>query len=141
MASKKNIGTGSASVVLIFTVLCLTVFTLISYTAAGNDMDLATAEAKLVKGYYEADTLAERILTELLAAKTVPKAVYGVAIATEWDEALASQTAEFSCAISQRKELYVKIAFRENAYDILAWRMRDVGDWPLDTSLPVWPGE
>ena len=50
--NKSGIGIGSASVVLVFAVLCLTIFALISYTAAINDKALTEVEVRLVKGYY-----------------------------------------------------------------------------------------
>ena len=139
--NKSGIGIGSASMVLVFAVLCLTVFTLISYTAAGNDKALADVETGLVKNYYEADTLAECILAELLAADTPgPDSIRGVEITTQWDLELAAETAEFSCFVSEKKELYVKVAFYGDSYDILSWRMRNIEEWLIDDDLPVWPG-
>ena len=139
--NKSGIGIGSASVVLVFAVLCLTVFTLISYTAAGNDKALTDAEARLTKGYYEADTLAERVLAELAAADTIPGSIRGVEIAAGWDGEMLVETAEFSCAVSDGRELYVKVAFFGDSYDILSWRMRNTGTWQADENLPVWLGE
>ena len=138
--NKSGIGIGSASVVLVFTVLCLTVFTLISYTAAGNDKALTDVEARLVKAYYDADTLAECVVAEMIAADTIPGSIRGVEITTQWDWELMADTAEFSCAVSEGKELYVKAVFYGDSYDILSWRMRDTGTWQTDDGLPVWSG-
>lgn len=138
--NKGGTGIGSASMALMFAVLCLVVFALISYSAAGNDRVLADTEAELVKGYYEADALAEQITAELLAARTIPESLCGVEIFAGWDDTMAAGTAEFSCPVSGRKELYVKIAVREDSYDILSWRMQDAGEWRADENLPVWPG-
>ena len=139
--NKSGVGIGSASVVLVFAVLCLTVFALISYTAAGNDKALADVEAKLVQGYYEADTLAECILAELLAGDRIPgpASIRGVEITTRRDR--EPETAEFSCVVSDEKELYVKVAFYGESYAILSWRMRTTGTWAIDDDLPVWSGD
>ena len=139
--NKSGIGIGSASVVLVFVVLCLTVFALISYTAAGNYKALTDVEAGLVKGYYEADALAERILAELVASDETVGSVLGAEITVGRDLELEAETAEFSCVVSDKKELYVKAAFYEDCYDILSWRMRDTGTWTTDDGLPVWLGE
>jgi len=117
--SRNGAGIGSASLTLIFAVLCLAVFSLISHTAAANDMALAKAEAALVKGYYEADALAEQLAAEVEGTGRT----------------------EFSVAVSQSRELYVILDIKEDTADILAWRIRDTGEWRPDTSLPVWPGE
>jgi len=139
--NKSGIGIGSASVVLVFAVLCLTVFALISYTSARNDKALSDVEEQLVIKYYEADTLAECILAELLAADTIPGSVLGVNISARWDTELGARTAEFSCIMSDDRELNIKVALRGDSYDILNWKMRNTGTWQIDDSLSVWLGE
>ena len=138
--NKSGIGIGSASVVLVFAVLCLTIFALISYSAAANDKALMDVEVRLVKNYYKADTLAECILSELIAADRIPDYVRGVKITARWDWDLMAETAEFSCVVSDGKELYVKTVFYGDEYNILSWRMRNTGLWETEDDLPVWPG-
>lgn len=120
--NKNGTGVGSASIILVFAVLCLTIFALITFSAAQNDMALARAEARLVESYYGADAEAENILAGLLAAPIPPR------------------EEEFTCAISAGKELYVHVALNRDSYDILSWRMRDTGEWQADDSIPVWDG-
>ena len=38
------------------------------------------------------------------------------------------------------KELYVNIVINDDSYDILSWRMYDIGQWEFDDSLHVWQG-
>jgi hypothetical protein len=135
--SRKGIGVGSSSLVLVFTVLCLVIFTIISHVSAGNEMALAQSEADLVSGFYEADALAFQILNELVQADEIPDSVRGVNIYSSRDEALNARIAEFTCAITQQKELYVKIAFFEDGHDVLAWQLRNTGLWEHDTRLPL----
>jgi len=139
--SKSGIGVGSASIVLVFAVLCLTVFSLITFVVAGNEKALVDTKVELVTGYYEADALAERIMLEILAADTVPSSLHGVDIYTRFDEAIGAETIYFFCPISDIKALYVNLALREDSFDILSWRMYDTDDWVFDDSLNVWSGE
>lgn len=133
---KKNVtGTGSTLVALVFSVLCLTIFTLISLSAANIDKSLADAEARSVKRYYEADLLAECILAEMLEEDTIPGTLRGIDILSEGGKA------SFVCPISDNKELYVEIAVFEDSYEILDWRMQDTIEWEADSGLPVWTGE
>ena len=141
MSNKGGIGVGSASIVLVFAVLCLTVFSLITFVVASNDKALVDAETFLVTGYYEADTLAEHILAELLAADTLPSQVQGIEIRSQWNDELDMETTHFLCPISDIKALYVNLAFHEDSFDILSWRMYDTDDWIFDTSINVWSGE
>ena len=138
---KSGIGVGSASIVLVFAVLCLTVFSLITYVVAGNDRALVNAKIGLVSGYYEADALAEQILVELLAADETPQNIRGVNIYTRWDEGLDVETTYFFCKISDIKALYVHLILRDDSFDILTWRMYDTDEWEFDSSINVWPGE
>lgn len=138
--NKSGSGVGSASIVLVFAVLCLTIFALITYTSARANKALTEVEARTIKEYYEADTLAEHILAEILAMEVMPDIVLGVDINGYFDFDTGAEVAEFSCPISDKNELYVKIAMRPDSYDILSWRMRNVGDWQSDDSLNVWTG-
>jgi len=138
---KSGIGVGSASIVLVFAVLCLTIFSLITYVVAGNDKALVDAKVGLVTGYYEADAMAEQILWDLIGAETIPNNVQGVDINTRFDEDLGVETIYFFCHISDIKALYVNVVIRNDSFDILSWRMYDTDDWVFDDTMNVWPGE
>jgi len=138
---KSGIGVGSASIVLVFAVLCLTIFSLITYVVAGNEKALVDAKVNLVTGYYEADALAEQILHDLLAADTIPDVIRGVEITTMFDEDLGIDITYFFCNISDIKSLYVNLVIREDSFDILSWRMYDMDDWVFDDTINVWPGD
>jgi len=142
---KSGIGVGSASIVLVFAVLCLTVFSLITFVVAGNEKALVDAKVSLVTGYYEADALAENILAEILisdlAANPLPESVGNVDINTQWDDELGAETVFFFCHISDVKALYVNVLIHDDSFDILDWRMYDTDDWEFDDSINVWTGE
>jgi len=136
---KGGIGVGSASIVLVFVVLCLTVFALISLAAASNDKVMADKAADIVKGYYEADALAERVLAEILLG-SADDTVLGVEVSAEYDTYVKYVT--FACPISDKKELFVKAAIYRETCDVLEWSMRDVGSWVMiDEMPPVWTGD
>ena len=138
--NKGGIGVGSASIVLVFAVLCLTVFSLITYVVASNDKALVDAEARLVTGFYEADALAERVIAEILESGLVPGNVQGVDIESQWDDFLGAELVEFTCPISEKKALYVRLAVYENSHDVLSWQMYDTDQWDFNDRLNVWPG-
>ena len=136
-----GIGVGSASIVLVFAVLCLTVFAIISFSSAIAASTLVEVESALLKSYYEADTLAESIFAEILEADFIPEEIQGVEIISGWDWDLDADTISFSCPVSEKKELYVVIAVSGGFCDILIWRMRDTGVWETeDEPLNLWPG-
>ena len=135
-----GIGVGSASIVLVFAVLCLTVFSLITYVVAGNSKALTDSEANFVTGYYKADALAESIVAQIMENGSIPDNACGIDITSDLDSGTGAETASFICPISDLKELYVCIAVYEDSYEILSWRMFDIGKWAVDDSIEVWQG-
>ena len=136
--NKGGIGVGSASVVLVFAVLCLTVFSLITLVVAKNNKSLADTEANLVSRYYEADTLAESIAAEILESGDIPESVRGIEISSYWDMMLEMEVVTYLCPVSDKKELYIKIGIDGDDVRIVNWQMLDIGDWEFDDSLGVW---
>ncbi|MCL2819834.1 MAG: hypothetical protein FWD38_03255 [Oscillospiraceae bacterium] len=149
---KSGIGVGSASIVLVFAVLCLTVFSLITFVVAGNEKNLVGAKAETVTGYYRTDTLAELILADIIAAandgnaadnKTgnIPGIIRETEIHKSFDETRNTETVYFFCDISDTKALFVNISINNDSFDILSWRMYDRNDWESDDSVNVWTGD
>ena len=144
--SKSGIGIGSASVLLVFAVLCLTIFALISYVTANNEKALADAEARLVSAYYAADVMAERICAEALRGMDeMPDNILGTQIYWGFDADTWDITAEYACYVTDEKELYVKLVFDggsgSGGYTIQSWKMRDTRDWEIIFDIPVWTGD
>jgi len=139
--NRAGIGVGSASIVLVFAVLCLTIFSLITFVIAGNERAMIDARVELVIAYYEADALAEQIMSDILSADTLPKTARDVDIHTRWDESLKAEMIYFFCDISDIKALYVSLVIHDDTFDILSWQMRATDDWEFDDSLNVWRGE
>jgi hypothetical protein len=138
-------GIGSASIVLVFSVLCLTIFAVISLLPALTDERLINAEVRLVEGYYAADTLAERILAEIIplveAFEPIPEEIHGVAIEDGQCMLTLIYLVSFVIPVTDAQSLYVEIAFDFDEYRITEWRLRNIGDWVPDESLPVWTGD
>jgi len=138
--NKGGIGVGSASIVLVFAVLCLTVFSLITYVVAANDKALVQAETRLVVGYYEADALAKRIVAEILVSDVIPTTIEGVNISANWDMYNNADIVEFSCIVSDKKSLFVRISVRGDSFEVMSWMMYDTDEWSFDDRINVWSG-
>ncbi|MCL2498171.1 MAG: hypothetical protein FWF06_06125 [Symbiobacteriaceae bacterium] len=136
--SRGGMGVGSASIVLVFAILCLTIFALISLSAASSDKALVDAEVDMVTAYYRADTLAEIILGELVHSRSIPPALQGIGIESRQEQ--DAVRVFFACPLSDRKELAVEILLFPNHYDILKWRLEDTAVWGFASTIPVWQG-
>jgi hypothetical protein len=141
--SQKGIGIGSASIVLVFAVLCLTIFAIISYASALSNKALVQVEARLVQRYYESDKLAHLIFAELLEADIIPETIGDVEIISGWDWDLGIEFLSFSFEITDKREMYVVLGVNDDdTIDILSWRMRDIGGaWEQEETLNLFDGD
>ena len=140
--NKSRMGVGSASVILVFAVLCLTIFALISYTAANADKDMLDISMKSVHDYYKTDTFAESILAVILDTRNIgmPDTVEGINIYYE-NYGNLDFMIRYSCPVSETKNLYVEVlldASEGGEYEILAWQLQEIGDWEADTGINLW---
>lgn len=119
---------GGSSLLVIFAVLCLTIFALLSLSTVQADGRLTAISAKAAKEYYEADTEAEEILSELRNGK-VPEGV-------EKD----GDIYRYSCYVSDTQVLKVVVRISGNGYEVLQWQTESSTDWEADDSLNVWDG-
>ncbi|MCL2366006.1 MAG: hypothetical protein FWC75_03040 [Oscillospiraceae bacterium] len=138
--NKGGIGVGSASIILVFAVLCLTVFSLITYVVASNDKALVSSEARLVVGFFEADALANSIVADLFEAESIPSSVQGVDIHTEFDFYTGGEMVIFSAPINDDLAIFVQLLIYDGTHRIQGWRMYNAREWTYDAGLNVHPG-
>lgn len=123
---------GGASLLVVFGVLCLTVFALLSLTTVRADERLSEASAKAVSDYYAADCAAQEILARLLNGEE-PE---GVGF---WG--FEELHADYACPISDTQELSVSVVlYLDGTYDVERWQAVPVGGWDADEGLELWDG-
>ena len=133
-----GLGVGSASIILIFAVLCLTVFSLITFYVAENDKALVDAKAEAVVSFYEADARAEAVVAEIMSSDTLPATINGVSIHSEIMQESMMEIIYFMTQISNISALYVSLTHSDNSFNILSWKMVITDEWNIDDSLNVW---
>ena len=118
---------GGSSLMVIFAVLCMTVFALLTLTSVQAEQRLADAATQSVTAYYEADLRAEEIYARLRNGEKIP--------GLEGNNG----TYEFEIPISGRQTLAVAVAQREKDWVVLRWQAV-TREENLDESLDVWKG-
>ncbi len=118
--------TGASSLLVIFCVLCLTVFALLSLSTVSSDHRISEENAKALTAYYDADSEANEVLAELRGG-SVPEGV-----------TLADGAYEYSCTVSDTQMLKVRVRIEGTEYEILQWQTVSTYDWEPDMDLPVW---
>ena len=124
---------GGSSLLVIFAVLCLTVFALLGLSTVRADGRLSDASAKAVSAYYEADCQAEAILARLRAGD-LPEGV-------EETVTPEGRTCAYTCPISDTQTLAVEVRLEDTSYTVLRWQAVSTADWEADETLDLWDGD
>ena len=121
---------GSSALLVIFAVLCLTVFALLGLSTAQKGQRLSQISAQAVSDYYAADAKAEEILAQLRSG-TVPESVH-----TEDGEIFTYQ-----CAVTEKQELQVTVRLTNGSWDVLQWQVIPLEWESTDVIRSLWDGE
>ena len=120
---------GGSSLLVIFAVLCLTVFALLSLSTVQADGRLSETTAESVRAYYAADRAAEEVFARIrggeIPADVVPCACGGYA---------------YACPISDTQTLCVEVHPAADGWQVVRWQAVTAGEWESDDSLNLWDG-
>lgn len=129
---------GGSSLLVVFAVLALTVFALLSLSTVRADVRLGDATEAMVSGYYAADVKAQEILARLRNGETP------VEVTTHLEDSWTLLTRyTYEVPISDTQELQVEVLVDpgDGSYQVLRWQAVAVGDWEFDDSLEIWDGD
>lgn len=148
---KIAMGVGYVSVMLIFAVICLTIFAVLSFKAAISTDSFNDRSGEFLKQYYAADSKAKETLSTLNDRMLEARGslffeeeftqsageIDGVSIT----QAPGGFAASYVVPINDRQELAVGIFFdNDGKYRIEQWQSRDVSFENSDSHLDVWDG-
>lgn len=119
---------GGSSLLVIFAVLCLTVFALLSLSTVQAEKRLSDKAAQSVSDYYRADLEAEQIFARLRAGETVPGVMETNGIY------------RYSCPVSENQTLWVELEKEEENWNVLRWQVTARME-ESEENLPVWDGK
>ena len=119
--------TGGSSLLVIFAVLCLVVFSLLSLNTVLAEKRISEASARAAEEWYAADLQAQEIFARLRAGEQVP----GV-IRTE-------RRVSYSVHISGHQTLLVVLKETDGCWEVVSWRA-EAHPEDGNSTLPVWQG-
>ena len=119
---------GGSSLLMVFGVLCLTVFALLCLSCVQAQRRLSQAAARSVAACYDAENEAEEIFARLRRGEAVP----GV------EE--TGGTYCYSCPISENSRLEVAISKAGETWTILRWQVVAEMEEREEAYLPLWTG-
>lgn len=150
MAGKRlsGINAGLSSIVMVFAVLCLTIFAVLSMVTAKSEKRLVEKSAASVENYYTADSACEAILgqiykawkgcssledmkTKLSGMDKMPEDLYMTIV----NERLFIS---YSQKVDENQSLQVGLAADTQDFQIKAWQLARTGEWNIDEHIHVW---
>ena len=117
---------GGISLVMIFCVLCMTVFAALTMVTAQREHDMARLTAQRAEEANEAD----RIAAETVAALARGERPQGVT--------LAGDEASFTVPAGGETVLSVQVKLGADGPEIRQWKTVYNGDWQAEDSLDLW---
>ncbi len=136
---KQGFGIGGGTLLLLFSVLILIIFALLTLSTARREATLTEKRQVAVEDYYRADSRAADLATALLSRwreGDVPATLEDIIITDEGGEIYA-----YLCPIDNRRAISVRLRLSEEGMTILSWKTAEIAPWTPDESLDVWGGE
>lgn len=130
---------GGVSLLVVFAVLCLTVFALLSLTTVQADVRLAEASVQAVSDYYAADVRAQEILARLRAGEEPADLEDLETSIVEYPDRI-EYLYSYTCPISDTQNLEVEVRLDEAGCTILRWQAVPAQPWESDDMLELWDG-
>lgn len=124
---------GAVSLVMIFCVLCLAVFSALALVTADRESGLTEMAARSAEEYYRADHDAIRVAAALQRGASLPEDLDTEIV---WD----GDTASFLLPIGDSQGLDVAVSIGDGEPRIIRWRTIYIGSWEPDGLLTLWDG-
>ena len=121
---KNRITIGISSIVLIFMILCLAVFSLLSLSDAKSALTFAQKRAETVQIYYEADIEAQKFIRDYRALDSEQKQPEAAVV--------------YELPMRSGQTLHLELS--ADGSDILSYYVYNNTDYVIDSDLPVWGG-
>lgn len=131
---KKSGGvSGAVSLVMIFCVMCLAVFAVLTLASADREFKLCDMAAQNAADYYRADYNATAIVAALQKGSALPA---DLDVDVVWD----GDTASFLLPVNDSLGLDVAVSIRGGKTRIIRWQTVYTGSWEPELFLNLWDG-
>ncbi len=149
MKQKENapFGAGISSLLMLFVILCLTVFGVLAYMTARADNRLSARAAETVTAYYQADSAAEELLARtdeaLFSLSGDPEelraALETLGYTTEKTDGIL--TAAYILPVDETRQYRLELVFdqTDGTYRVAERRTEETAVWDGE-ELDVWEG-
>ncbi len=135
---------GSASILMVFAILCLTVFSALSLVTSVSEKKTAQHFADTTAAYYEADSRAVKVKADIQSLIDIGNTPQQAAAANNAQYSPEEQIITYNVPLSDNISQITAVLKFDNStkkLEIISWEKNDVSSWVPDDSLEVWNGE
>lgn len=143
---KSRISIGLSSIVLIFLVLCLSIFCLLSLSDAKASLSFAERHAASVQVYYDADAAGQAFLCDYKkqykSGKNVSECIEALTKTLPENSTLAqTDTGNIACELPMESGQTLFISISPDGEQIFSYYVYNNNEYIIDSRLPVFGGE
>ncbi|MFI3312803.1 MAG: hypothetical protein R3Y62_02850 [Eubacteriales bacterium] len=135
-----GIHVGSATLVMLFSVICLTIFAVLAVITAGNGLTLAEKSAQAVTDYYDADYSAVQVFNQLQGnyqGTLVAPADYDAELTVVNGQPLLN----YWVPMDDNQSIWVQVYEQDGTLAVSRWEVQQTGTWTAEETLDLWGGE
>lgn len=134
---------GSATIVTVFAVLCMTIFAVLTLLSANSEKRLAQAAVDSTAAYYAAESRAYQTLSRITAIEPREPEIFREMLpdAVVSEEKNGAVVMTWGEPIDENRLLAVCAVLRGGAISVEAVRVTEAGTWSPDTDIKLWDGE
>lgn len=139
---RRRASIGSASLILIFIVLCLATFGILSLGNARREDALSERSAAAVKAYYRADSQAEEFvgMVDRALHSADGKEAAQEAVGAYFQQDTGAVVTDIPMDAGRALRVELAVDWDERTYRVLAWNVYEREAYEIDSSTPVWTG-
>lgn len=125
-------GAGLSTVLLIFVVLCLVIFAVLSLSTARADLQMSQKIAERTTAYYKAQSLAYKQVRAI-----------DEELSEQYNGSQKEEIRSFTQPIDENQQIKVELQIRKPEKEgdsfcrIIGWETQQTTEWKADTGLPV----
>jgi len=148
---KRKANIGSSTLIVIFIVLCLATFSLLSLGNAKSDALLSERNGEAIQEYYRADGLGVEFYQKLdssvaaAAGTGVSAGDLKASVTGQWAEYYDASAdvfvAEIAMHAGQALQIRIQVDWDRAESRILTWKVYNKEDYEIDQSMKVWDGQ
>ena len=118
--STLKIGIGTATILMIFVVLCMVILSVLSLKEAQMNVHLVEKEKQYTQAYYEAQAQATMVFNAIQKKDSTPEQWQNISNTLDVDIQYNDRIIYYSVKINKNKQLVVELA-RDNTFTITKW--------------------